>query len=160
MKIKRNSLHARFYKFMYCTNTLPLNLCPYFWKLVLAIVTLPITVFSFFPFVKNNYFEERFGPVWIFAICELLTASIGLLVSSFFGWIDPHGPANLKDLGIANAVGLSVFAIVAVVAYIRHLISSKKENSNSIAKEKKPSIIIEYIKAKKNKHCPMIEWED
>jgi hypothetical protein len=144
---------------MYCTESLPKNRCPYFWKLALAIVTLPITVFSFFPFVKNNYFEERFGPVCIFVFCELFTASIGLLVSSFFGWIDPHGPVNLKDLGIVNVVGLSVFAIVAVVAYIGHLISSKKENSNSIAKEKKPSII-EYIKAKKNKHCPMIEWED
>ena len=111
-------------------------------------------------FVKNNYFAERFAPVCIFVFCELFTASIGLLVSMLFGWIDPHGPVNLKDLGIANVVGLCVFAIVAAVAYIGHLISSKKENRKSIAKEKKPSIIIEYIKAKKNKHCPMIEWED
>jgi hypothetical protein len=145
---------------MYCTNTLPLNLCPYFWKLVLAIVTLPITVFSFFPFVKNKYFEERFAPLFIIAFCELFTAAIGLLVSTMFGWVDPNGPVNLKDLGIANAVGLSVFAIVAVVCYIEQSISSKKKDSKSIVKEKKPSIIIEYIKAKKNKHCPMIEWED
>ena len=159
MKVKRNSLHARFYKFMYCTNTLPLNLCPYFWKLVLAIVTLPLTVFSF-PFTNNRSFGDRFGNLFAVAFCELCTASIGLLVSMLFGWVDRHSQINLKDLGIANAVGLSIFAIVAVVCYIGHLISSKKENSKSIAKEKKPSIIIEYIKAKKNKHCPMIEWED
>jgi len=144
---------------MYCTNTLPQNLCPYFWKLVLAIVTLPLTVFSF-PFTNNGSFGDRFATLFAIAFCELCTASIGALVSMLFRWIDPHTPITLNDLGIANAVGLSVFAIVAVVAYIEHLISSKKENSKSIAKEKKPSIIIEYIKAKKNKHCPMIEWED
>jgi hypothetical protein len=144
---------------MYCTNTLPPNLCPYFWKLVLAIVTLPITVFSF-PFTNNRSFGDRFGNFFAIVFCELFTAAVGLLVSSLFGWVDPNGPVNLKNLGIANVVGLSVFAIVAVVGYIGHLISSKKENSKSIVKEKKPSIIIEYIKAKKNKHCPMIEWED
>ena len=96
----------------------------------------------------------------MFVICEVFIAAVGFLVSTLFGWIDSHAQVNLKNLGIANAVGLCVFAIVAAVTYIKHLISSKKENSNPIKKEKKPSIIIEYIKAKKNKHCPMIEWED
>ena len=37
MKIKTNSIHAKIYRFVYSSD-LPMNLCPYFWSLIWAIV--------------------------------------------------------------------------------------------------------------------------
>lgn len=158
MKIKKTSLHARFYKFMYLTDKLPTNLCPYFWKLVMAIITLPLT-FPSFIFTNNRSFGSRFDPLAIMIVLEMLIFGVGGLTSLIFGLVKNDDPMNLTTFGLINFAGILGWIMIALACYTAHWISERKEVYLG-KKEKKPNIIIEYIKAKKNKACPMIEWED
>lgn len=38
MKINYNSLSAKIYRYFYTTETMPTNLCPYFWKSLIATI--------------------------------------------------------------------------------------------------------------------------
>jgi hypothetical protein len=155
MKIKRAAWHAKFYKAIYVTDTLPTNLCPYFWKIVLAVITLPITSVSFLG--KCYRFSDRFS--WLFAVAfiEGIIFAVGLLLSMMFGLIPSHGKVNWHEFFIANGVGIAGCAAIALIGYLCDKLSKREHKS---PKAKQPNILVEYVKAKKNKHCPMIEWED
>lgn len=155
MKIKRTSWHAKFYKAIYVTNTLPTNFCPYFWKLVLAVITLPITSVSFLG--RCTSFGDRFSWIFITAFIEGIIFSVGLLLSMMFGLISPTSKINWHEFLIANGMGIAGCATIALFVY---LIDKLSKREHKAAKEKQPNILVEFVKAKKNKHCPMIEWED
>jgi hypothetical protein len=155
MKIKRAAWHAKFYKAMYVTNKLPTNLCPYFWKLVLAVITLPITSVSFLG--RCTSFGDRFSWIFITAFIEGIIFSVGLLLSMMFGLISSTSKINWHEFLIANGMGIAGCAVFALIGYFFEILSRWEHKA---AKEKQPNILVEFVKAKKNKHCPMIEWED
>lgn len=157
MKIKRTSWHAKFYKAIYVANTLPTNLCPYFWKLVLAVITLPITSVSFLGRCRS--FGDRFA--WLVAafFIELVIFAVGLPFSIWLGFISADNQINWHDFFIANGMGIAGCAAIALIGYLCEMLS-KRNYKTAKVKEKQPNILVEFVKAKKNKHCPMIEWED
>jgi len=42
IKLNKNSWHNHLYSELYNTNILPDNFCPYFWKVMFALITLPL----------------------------------------------------------------------------------------------------------------------
>lgn len=55
-KLNPHGLMARLYRNFYNTGVLPNNLCPYFWKLIFAIIALPFV----YPALIINYLDEPF----------------------------------------------------------------------------------------------------
>lgn len=161
MKIKRTSWHAKFYKAIYVTDTLPTNLCPYFWKLVLAVITLPITSVSFFG--KCYRFADRFSWLAITIFIEHVVFAIGLCFSLMFGLVPIKGLFTFHDFLIANGMGIVGVAGIALIMFTWCKVAEYNDRRMAKVKApkvKQPNVLVEFVKAKKNKHCPMIEWED
>ena len=59
MKLNQNSLSAKLYRWFYKTDTMPTNLCPYFWKLVTAVILSPLFAIYTLPYEIINYKRSR-----------------------------------------------------------------------------------------------------
>lgn len=161
MTLSKNSRCARFYCKSYGTNKLPSSLCDFFWALVWLICLLPLTWPSYIPKGNEDNIKDR-------AKCGII---MYILAFSFFV------PGIMITAGHDNQTGIwfwmwsfiwAVF-IWGLVAFfvlfsglIAHFFEKRRRNRvyEETPKEKTPSVLIEYIKAVKAKHCPIINWED
>lgn len=148
MIITTNSWHVKLHDRFYASYSRPRSLCAYFWKMV-----------------------------WVFFMCSVLAGStiFGLTVAGagileqFFVLSTPVG------LGLGFILGLVTLALILAVAVgIVYCIMSlwawydlrKEEKEWQLIKAKregkeiKENIVIQYIKARKSKVCPVIHFED
>lgn len=147
MIINANSWHARFHDKFYDRNSRPHSLCAYFWKMVWACFVCAIAAGSI-----------GFG---------LTVAGAGVL-ENFFVLSTPVG------LGLGFILGLATLALILAVAFglmyglmnlwtWYDLRKEEKEWQRILAKregkETKENIVIQYIKARKSKMCPVIHFE-
>lgn len=111
------------------------SICPYFWKSLWNLL----------------------GTNMIYIILAHVPSVMGIWITK----VDLFN--NLSGIGLlytSLVVGylcmilffLCIFCCVIVQDNVKKLFKSKGEKSNNI--------VIEYIKAKKSKICPMIKWED
>ncbi|CAM0062244.1 membrane protein [Vibrio phage K406] len=111
------------------------SICPYFWCSM----------------------WNLFGTFSVYLLLAHLPALAGanlakyLLGESFTGLTALYSSVGLGYVVLAAILGLCVGIGVSV-----HYISNITKNRQ----EKKPSVVVEYLKAKKSKICPMIKWED
>lgn len=165
MNLKLNSWHFWLYKHSYSGT--PQTLCPYFWKLLFAIVLLPITFMGYLiPAVRHDRNLFLHG---------LVTFLIGFLI--FLGFIlgEKHYEGNillatLYGLGtmllticivcVAGALiaGL-IFSIREAVIYIQDKREDAYYERLAEGKEPKKYILVEWWKGFKGKYCPRINWE-
>lgn len=162
MKASRKSLHAWLYKFTY-TSDLPKNLCPYFWKLLWAIVVfIPNAIIQLSArivdlFEKSKYghdcreFRHDGGFAWCIGIL------IGIYIDSTYHWIRAMIRCYSYDQALANT---GMVANMLIFLGLLLILGAMREENSSIKKAKKPSIIGEFIRAKYNKICPKIDWEE
>jgi hypothetical protein len=183
MKLNQNSISARLYRWFYLTDHMPMTLCPYFWKLVIMwIMIIPIGIISLpTTLVKNDLdsWGERFSFtffLWVFMFIVFIML-FSPITYFFFGWF-PRNTVfeSWQILGIVLWGGLaligSIFGIIRLITrrrekkrnlnlkYIWDEHGDYIENPNYAPYEKKPNITIEFIKAKYNKYCPKIDWEN
>ena len=131
MKIKKDSWHYRFIKW---TGKDPSpNLCNYFWQVV--------------------------GPPLFVTLIALL------LVIAVAGMIFEHGWSLLWMIPLGLLGGAVLILIIASVALGYETLREKYFGPKPVKepkpeKEKKPNIFIEWLKAKKAKVCPILEFED
>lgn len=162
MKLNQNSLSAKLYRWFYKTDTMPTNLCPYFWKLVTAVILSPLFAIYTLPYEIINYkrrcrdtYSDILGislAYWLIIIAVICMISplslffytpdkdsllMGMIVLAFCIWV------SLIVIGIT-------WAIVKTVVYLQ----SKKSDD-----EKTDNIIVEMVKAKYHKYCPKIDWK-
>jgi hypothetical protein len=160
MKARKNSLHAQLYQFVW-DGGLPNNLCPYFWKLILAviffiplaIIQLPMLIVIKFQGddILDEDSEDRsligfliwgiifIGSIYIISTYEWIRAMIGCYDYSY----------QFANCGIfINLIALFI-GIILLVKYLREI--------NHV--EHHPNIVKEFVKAKYNKYCPKIDWE-
>jgi len=162
MKLNQNSLSAKLYRWFYKTDTMPTNLCPYFWKLVTAVIFSPLFAIYTLPYEIINYKRrhwDTYGDMlgislayWLIIIAVICMISplslffytpdkdsllMGMIVLAFCIWV------SLIVIGIT-------WAIVKTVVYLQ----SKKSDD-----EKTDNIIVEMVKAKYHKYCPKIDWK-
>lgn len=167
MKLKFNSPIAKLYRWYYIKEEMPESLCPYFWKLVLMwVLIVPYIIFSLpmIIFKKSDSVDSCIDRctsgvlLWVFIFFTL----DAIFSISVFWHLYPDGTL----LGVLQTLGLVflvVYIVVIIACFIFYIIEkhdySYKKPPVKTKKEKRPSIIVEFIKAKYNKYCPRIEWD-
>jgi hypothetical protein len=134
MQLNHNSFSAKLYRWFYGVDSMPGNLCPYFWKLVIAyVMALPLFV-STLPY-EIIYFKSRENDEKIsnrifvsFIICLLFLAAFCLF--SVFSLIFGYRPVH--ESGMYYSIGTGIWGwliIIPVVSYhgIKYLIQKAKE---------------------------------
>lgn len=168
MKFSKNSWHTKIYQLTFANGSLPNNLCPYFWKLVVAIIVFVLWGWFYIPaFIANRIVskiekeddklgaEKGFFSIF-FGIALAINFILYLLLSCVLFWIYPHD--QIWQLGGAlTATLLTVIGIILLVEW-RKRIREKNPKKTAMVK-KKPNIFVEFVKAKYNRYCPKIEWQ-
>jgi len=162
MKLNKNSISAKLFRWFYGTRELPTNLCPYFWKLVMAyvfaiplfIITLPYAIID-----KDSCNESLGNRIWVGFVCwfilSLLIAALSLIMLFWYTPVKGSFLEILIEIGIFTwLTGL----IIGVMWFIHHLGEKIKERRNLPKKEKRSNIIVEMVKATYYKYCPKIDW--
>lgn len=155
--LSKKSWHFWLYKQFFPVSSYSMrkmdNLCPYFWKVVLCILILPVSFVLALPalifmlFFIDSENREPLGDVVGkgFAVWVVLGLLISM-VAMFF--------SNNKAIEAFGLVGW-VFGGVLLLGAIISAVYDKLKNRVS----SKPTLLGEFLKAKKNKYCPKIQWD-
>ena len=181
MELNKNSNSAKLYRWYYDQNVMPTNLCPYFWKLVLmwitilpfTLITLPAQVITKF---NKKTFGESFGYTFAFYFVSFVLMVLAALPISFFTTFAVGGFwDNMRNGSILFWFLVIVVALCCTIKYLFIWIKEgvklydnngdryygyDSEGNKIYYKTKKPNIVAEFIKAKYNKYCPKIDWQD
>lgn len=166
MKLNKNSISAKLFRWFYRTSELPTNLCPYFWKLVMAYVfTIPVFIISL-PYViidKNSCNESLGGRIGLGIVCWFgLFLLIAAPTPIMLFWYTPVKDSFLEILihcGFLVWLAGLIIGIIWFIHYLREKIKERKwERRNLPKKEKRSNIIVEMVKATYYKYCPKIDW--
>jgi len=162
MKANSKSLHARLYKFTYSSD-LPVNLCPYFWKLVWGviilipnfIIQLPILIYHIFQDkedYKSDTAKDNRGigtGIWL-----------GLIVLSGYLYLHYHMVKAVFNAYSYDSDLAAIGTIIDIVFLLVFLVLWYSEWRKANPKEEKPpGVVQEFIKAKYNNYCPKLEWD-
>ena len=166
MKIKTNSIHAKIYRFVYSSD-LPMNLCPYFWSLIWAIVVfipdliikLPVLLWNLT--TDTNQKTEKKEQRGIGFAVYVLTGIFILWIISTYNlikyWFNCYSYNNqfAEIGGFINIIFMFIILVILYAAYDYEI----GEFKDSLLNKSENNIIIQFIKAKYNKYCPKIDWE-
>ncbi|UOX40353.1 hypothetical protein OBDJBBDK_00029 [Aeromonas phage AhFM11] len=132
MKINTKSWHYRFLRNL--DTNIPTSLCPYFWKVVflLLMCIFGLSMFTAFMWVIGDKLLTAYGVI-------------------FDGWF------TRAVVPFATGFGFCALAIASVAGIVVGYYWTK-ENFKPPYKEE--PLIISFIKAKKAKFCPHLEFED
>lgn len=128
---------------------MPSSICPYFWKVVWAIlfkyILLPIILIP----VMVALVIGSLGAIFVLPWCLLNTVTGHGAGLTLWGVPVYHWKALLVDV----ATWLTLFGVMFAYHWFKfkHKTSSTKGN---------PSIIVEWVRAKKSRICPMIEFKE
>jgi hypothetical protein len=173
MKLNINSTSAQLYRWFYATQQMPESLCPYFWKLVLTwVFIIPYTIISLPVILMDLRDPERRTTGERAGVGLIMYFIIGMLIC-MLSWIGAFFAEPVKDsvwfhMLLTGALGWLV-AIIFGGLELYKVLKEKWENRGikydedgyriwDEPKEKQPSIIAEFVKAKYNKYCPRIDW--
>jgi len=157
MKISKNSWHYRFNKFLAGDGNYSRwhgetkTLCGYFWKTVLKI--------SLLPFMAALVYTLSFKLGKLFWL-EVLYGFTNEQMKAYTlsGWELVWVPAfGLLIIAVALTI---IIAVPSYIGYRRDIHREKKRLRRSLNNEPepKPNIAVEYIKAKKRKICPLLDY--
>jgi hypothetical protein len=160
MNLKLNSWYVWLWEYTYAED-LPNNLCPLFWKLVVAIFlfipnvilripTLIFNMFTLFPTKRGN------GRTGIGLFIYVLTAGTILLsIALYHYWLWLAGSYSY-DSTLATIGG---FILCVGTFFILREVWIQKNASKTIQKTVSNNIIVNYSKSWYNNHCPKINWK-
>lgn len=130
MKIKRDSTLYKFYDRMDLST--PNNLCWLFWKTVI-VVALCVGVGVGLAFLAVCYL---LGPIFLYQ----------------FGFLDDGSWVSFCQIFFMSTTSLVGGAVVIFgTGKLLHTVSGRVRRSENLA--------LEYVRAKKQKICPIVEWE-
>lgn len=182
MKLNQNSISARIYRWFYMKTEMPSNLCPYFWKLVIAyamlIPVLTVTLLYEILYIgsrnkpADSQGERLFYGFMAWAVLVLVTSALSLVTLFWYTPAENSWLWNVMATGVATWFGALILGIAMLYKYFlekrdeakwKRVKNNYDENGNWIPYEdrltgKRPNIILEFIKAKYNKYCPKIDW--
>jgi hypothetical protein len=162
MKLNQKSLSAKLYRWFYKTDTMPTNLCPYFWRLVTAVILSPLLAICTLPYEIINYKHSRrdtYADIlgtslayWFFIAAIICTIST---LSLFF-----YIPDEDSLLMVMIVFGFCVWTYLIIVGIIWSIFNTEEYlKSKKSDDEKTDNIIVEMVKAKYHKYCPKIDWK-
>ena len=172
VNLSKSSFTSKLVKYSF--NELDDNFCPYFWKAVLAYITLPIIGFRYL--FSSLFFTRSFDDT-CYVDDDKYGAKIGSTLFLIFllfvlvcsGMYFSSGILNIANSWIGAIVGtLSLAVIIVITVIIIHIIASSiselqmyiltKKLKRKIKREE--SLAEQYVKAKKLNICPKINWKD
>jgi len=140
----------------------PANLCGYWWKMVWAILWLPLTWWSYFFKDNPDSHGQRIGNCLFFSFALFLIDFVGSIIAR-----DAFNQGGVWAAIWGLPCGIILFlcfaAIVALLTYIGEHCnewSFWKRKNKTKKTQKSDSLILSFIKAKKAKLCPAITWLD
>jgi len=152
MELKLNSWHSRLYQHFYGVDP-PENLCPYFWKIILALVlVVPVEIFCIPRTIlklvrKDASLITDFPKILTSFILYTLLAVVIILSFPILYYI-----FNVGGLADQAEAGIILWGLVIIVTGCLWLFTRERNESSS------PNIFTEYIKASYHKYCPKITW--
>ena len=165
INLNKNSLNVKLYNWFYNTDTLPTNLCPYFWKLVLMyLLIIPYIVFTiphyidiFLTFLVNTINIKLNKTCRVESsnkneISMLYWISYSIIHSIVYVIIYGTLSSNnilMQTIIIIGFSAIIFFTVLSITFLICYILFHPKSN-----------VLITFIKAKYNKYCPIINWED
>ncbi|UGL59944.1 membrane protein [Escherichia phage vB_EcoM_RZ] len=148
MIINANSWHVKLHDRFYDRHSRPHSLCAYFWKMVWACFACAVVAGS-------TLFGLTVAGAGVLEHFFVLSTPVLLSLGFVLGLI-------AIALIIALSIGLALGAMNLHAWY--DLRKEEKEWQRILAKregkETKENIVIQYIKARKSKMCPVIHFED
>lgn len=154
MTLKEKTWHAWLYKSTYNSYILPEDYCSYFWKMCSLVLLFP---FCLIGHIINLIFYYKRPEDSVACLVSGVVTFLCFLFSGLIYDAKSHRHSNywlcLLDVGIGIIV---ISAILVIICYIFYLIDEWRKKRKS--KPMKPNLIVEFIKAKKNKYCPKIDW--
>ena len=173
MKLNINSTSAQLYRWFYATQQMPESLCPYFWKLVLMwVFIVPYAILSLPVILMDLRDPERRTTGERAGVGLIMYFILGMLIC-MLSWIGAFFAEPVKDsvwfhMLLTGALGWLVAIIFGGIELYK-VLKEKWENRGikydedgyriwDEPREKQPSIIAEFVKAKYNKYCPKIDW--
>ena len=186
MKLNQNSISAKIYRWFYLKTEMPSNLCPYFWKLVIAYALLiPVLVVTlvyetiYINASRADKPADSPGERFVLGILAwvLLYLAVAALSPIILLWEIPTKDSWMWNTVSAGFVVWACIIIIGISLLYKHLKEKRDdakwkkrnegrqsiydENGHWVGyryEEPKPNILIEFIKAKYNKYCPKIDW--
>ena len=141
---------------------MPTNLCPYFWRLVTAVILSPLLAIYTLPYEITNYKRQcwdTYGDIlgtslayWFFiAAIICMISTLGL-----FFYIPDEDSLHMVMIvfGFCVWTALIIVGIIWSIFNTKEYLKSKKSDD-----EKTDNIIVEMVKAKYHKYCPKIDWK-
>ena len=183
MKLNRNSISARLYRWFYITDNMPQSLCPYFWKLLIMWIFILPSSISYPPekiLCSGGEKLDSWGERGLFSILFYLVILVGLSVLFSLsiltnGWFVPGSILHkIQSFGAVSVLCIILISFISLIIYGINRYKEKKRkkqlpytwddegnripNPDYTSHEPKPNLIIEFIKARYNKYCPKIDW--
>lgn len=175
MNLNLNSTSAKLYRWFYAVKEMPQSLCPYFWKLILMwAFILPYTILSLPTILMDLKDPEEKRTIGERAGIGFVVWFILFMIICSLSWIGLFFVTPTKDGIFMNILGIGAIGwLVAIIFGGIELFKWAKEKWENRhvrytelgyriwdePKEKQPSIITEFVKAKYNKYCPKINWK-
>lgn len=165
MTVDRNSWHYKYNAYVYGSRRMERlsNGCPYFWRTVLACV--------FSPLIGAIYLTERIASVIPRVNIEMPKLSqetiekIGKII--LLGLFATAMILTGYGIGIGQwlyvlvfyiSIGVVVGVIIGVVVLAIHIAEWHDNRPKKEPKEKQPNMVIQSLKAKKNRYCPKLVY--
>ena len=153
VNFSRESWHRRFHGAIYDDKPAPENLCPYFWQVVLSLVTFPLILPGF---LAGRFLS--FDPMG--AAFKYFFSGIFYFVNIFL-WGIGHDGFGINNFVLAWMAGagvlLAFLATIAAAAYLGRALTNLRKRDASESDE--TPLVSAKIYAWKNKVCPRINWK-
>ena len=184
---KSKDWHCKLYRFAYGVKRrwdydegvyvdkqiLPKDFCTYWWKIILAMVLLPLYFIGSFKAEPHYRLGDRIKLqfdillVLIAAIILGIITNLLILTTIYGGVTDNHHSwcfilFFIGDIILLLVVYLLVITFVSI-SYISKLLGESiglSKNTSSDEVDKSPNIFVTKFRNFKDKHCSLIEWED
>lgn len=157
VELKEKSLLTWLYKQGWRTNELPKSLCPYFWKLLIVLLCLPMTWPIVLMECKKKYFDGNGVYLFMYSLGGLI---IQLMVFATCVSIYTNPITVLSTFLIIFGGGYGVYKCVNYCEKVKErkldlLIAGHKPKESSEFYKTFSSA----FKAIQDKVCPIIEWK-
>lgn len=150
LTFSRRSWHRRLHDYAYLSDP-PRSLCPYSWRILFAVLFAPL--WPPVAWLDRKHGVDTPFPLRVSTGAAFLTIAC-LIVYGIVGIVLAHG--LIFSTILFTGTGLSVYAMLKIIPWW----FDRRRANRRPKVEREPSLVVETIKAAKQKVCPLIDWTE
>lgn len=160
MNLKLNSWYVYLWNYTY-SESVPNNLCPLFWKLVVAILLfIPNVIFRIPTVIANSFYSEHNKIIDARTGLGILMYMLIICVIAILLWIYNFILYMFNAYSYDNEFAfLGGVVLFAGLFFLIRYYWLKKDVGYTIKETTTNNIIVNYASSWYNKHCPKINWK-